>query len=122
MSARKLDKSEWQSFFDLVSKMLEGARAEIEVDSLKLGAQIEAEWLPTYGMAYDPHDDIIEIAMEDVDHLIPHPREMYVDTGVEGLISMEIIDQDGVAQIINLREPLMLQPPEHRGSDAARRE
>ena len=44
MATRKLDKKEWKTFFDRVSKMLEGKQAEIEVASLRLGAQVQAEW------------------------------------------------------------------------------
>ena len=42
MTIRKLEKSKWHAFFDGLSKMLEGKRAEIEVASLALGDQIEA--------------------------------------------------------------------------------
>ena len=63
--------------------MLEGKRAEIEVVSLRLGDQVEAEWLPLLGIAYDPNDDIVEIALEGLDHLIPNPREIYVEKGLK---------------------------------------
>src|ERR1700716_2179183 len=39
----------------LVSKVLPAKQAEIEVASLKLGDQVEAEWLPLLGLAYDPN-------------------------------------------------------------------
>jgi hypothetical protein len=52
--AKKLENSEWRVYFDLISKALTGKRAEIEVASLKLGDQIEAEWLPLFGISYDP--------------------------------------------------------------------
>ncbi len=63
MAIRKLDKTKWQAFFDRVSKGLIGKRAEIEIASLALGSQIEAEWLPLFGIVYDPKNDIIEIAL-----------------------------------------------------------
>jgi hypothetical protein len=50
MTARKLDKSQWRTFFDRLSKTLEGKQAEIEVASLSLGDQVEAEWLPLRGI------------------------------------------------------------------------
>lgn len=111
MAARKVDKSEWRSFFDGVSKVLAGARAEIEVASLDVGDQIEAEWVPFLGIVYDPKDDLIEIALQGVDHLIHKPREVYVDVGGGGLVSFEIIDADGARQIVMLREPLALPAP-----------
>jgi hypothetical protein len=108
MTARKLEKSEWRAFFDRVSKLLVGKRAEIEVASLSLGDQIEAKWLPLIGITYDPKDDIVEVALEGVDHLIPKPREIYVEGGPIGLDSVEIIDANGTKQIVQLRDPLML--------------
>jgi Family of unknown function (DUF5335) len=111
MATRKLDKAQWRTYFDQVSKSLIGKRAEIEVDSLSLGSQIETEWLPFLGIVYDPKDDLIEIALEDVDHMIRHPATVFVDEEQLGLSSLEIVDRDGVRQIVLLRDPLMLPPP-----------
>jgi len=112
MTIRKLDKKDWRPFFDLVSKMMQGKEAEIEVTSLKLGDQIHAEWLPMHGLTYDPNDDVVEVALEGLDHLIPSPREIYVDDGGELLSSLEIVDADGNKQILNLRDELMLPAPQ----------
>lgn len=111
--AKKLERSIWQPYFDAVSKILSGKRAEIEVVALNLGDQIEAESLPLLGITYDPKDDIIEVALEGVDHLIPRPREVWVETEGLDLSSIEIIDSNGVRQIVMLRDPLMLPVPEY---------
>src|ERR1700731_4485290 len=108
MTIRKLDKTEWRAFFDGLSKLLEGKQAEIEVASLALGDQVEAEWLPLYGIAYDPKDDVVEVALEGLDHMIPHPREIYVQDGTGGLTSLEVIDSTGAKQIVKLRDQLLL--------------
>jgi hypothetical protein len=113
MAIRKLEKSEWRAFFNGITELLEGKRAEIEVASLRLGDQIEAEWLPLLGLTYDPKDDLFEVALEGIDHMIPKPREIYVDDNVGGLMSIEIVDADGARQIIKLRDPLMLPAPAH---------
>jgi hypothetical protein len=120
MSPRKLEKSEWRPFFDRVSKLLVGKRAEIEVASLALGDQIEAEWLPLIGITYDPKDDLVEIALEGVDHMIPKPREIYVEGGPIGLESVEIVDASGTKQIVLLRDPLMLPRPEHASATGSK--
>jgi hypothetical protein len=106
--AKQLEKSQWRVYFDRMSKALVGKRAEIEVASLKLGDQIEAEWLPLLGISYDPKDDIIEIALEGVDHLIPKPREVYVEENGLGLSSLEVIDAEGTHQIIVPKDSMML--------------
>lgn len=111
MATRKLDKKEWRSFFDRFSRTLEGKQAEIEVVSLRLGDQVEADWLPLLGIAYDPNDDIVEVALEGLDHLIRKPREVYVEERAGGLAALEIVDSDDVKQIIKLRDPLMLSAP-----------
>lgn len=112
MAVQKLDKAEWQRYFDVLSRGLEGLRAEIEVAALPLGDQIAAEWLPVLGMTYDPKDDLIEIALDGVDHLINRPREIYLDATAGELLSIEIVDADGKRHIVRLREPLMLPSPQ----------
>ena len=111
MAVRRLDKAEWRPFFDRASKAVIGKRAEIEIASLALGDQIEADWLPLIGITYDPKNDILEIVLDGLDHLIPHPHEIYVDEAAGQLTSLEIIDRDGVSQIVQLRDPLMLPAP-----------
>jgi len=113
MTIRKLEKSEWRTFFDGISKLLEGKQAEIEVASLAVGDQIEAEWLPLLGLTYDPKDDLFEVALDGLDHMIRKPREIYVDDDVGGLMSVEIVGADGSRQIIKLRDLLMLRAPAH---------
>ena len=113
MTIRKLEKSKWHAFFDGLSKMLEGKRAEIEVASLALGDQIEAEWLPLLGLAYDPKDDLFEVTLDGVDHMIRKPREIYLDDDAGGVMSIEIVDAEGTRQIVKLRDPLMLPATAH---------
>jgi hypothetical protein len=108
---RKLEKEKWRPFLDTLSKLLEAKQAEVEVASLALGDQVQAEWLPFIGITYDPNDDIVEVALDGLDHMIPHPREIYVDDGVGGLASIEIVDADGVKQIVKLKDELLLPAP-----------
>jgi hypothetical protein len=110
---RKLEKPQWRPFLDAISKLLEAKEAEIEVASLKLGDQVQAEWLPLIGITYDPGDDVVEVALDGVDHLIHRPREIYLDNGGGGLTSLEIVDADGVRQIVKLRDELLLPAPGH---------
>src|SRR5438309_9211570 len=105
MAAQKIDKSKWQAFFDRLSRGLVGKRAEIEIASLALGDQIEAEWLPLLGITYDPKNDILEIALDGLDHMISRPQEVYIDDSAGLLSSFAVIDGDGVSQIVQLREP-----------------
>jgi hypothetical protein len=112
VTIQKLEKSKWQPYLNAVSKLLEAKMAEVEVASLKLGDQIEAEWLPLLGISYDPHDDLVEVALDGIDHLIHKPREIYVDNGTAGVSSLEIVDADGVKQIVKLKDELLLPAPQ----------
>jgi Family of unknown function (DUF5335) len=115
MAVRKIDKPEWRVFFDWLSQGLLGARVEIEVASLDLGDQVEAEWLPLLGITYDHKDNLFEIALEGVDHLIRGPQEVWADLNVGEMMSFEVIYDRGVSQIIKLRQPLMLPSPSPLG-------
>jgi hypothetical protein len=107
----KLEKREWHPYFDRVSKTLDGKRAEIEIDALNVGAQVEAEWLPLLGITYDQKDDIVEIIVEGLDHLVHKPKEVFVTQDGTLLSSMEVIDDSDYRHIVRLRDPLMLPSP-----------
>ncbi len=109
---REIPRSEWREYFDRISKHLEGKLAEIEVAALSLGDQIEAEWVPVNGIVYDHKDDIVEVALQGLDHLIRAPVRVWVEEGPLGLVAVEIEDAEGATQIVRLREPLALPSPE----------
>src|SRR5438105_578300 len=52
--SQKLDKTQLRELFDRVTKQLEGKPVQVEVASLKLGDQIQAQWMPLLGLTYDP--------------------------------------------------------------------
>jgi hypothetical protein len=112
MPIRKLQKNEWKSYCDRISKGLEGKRAEIEVAALPIGDQIAAKQVSIFGVTFDPKDDIIEVALEGLDHIIHKPRSLAADEGPAGLAGLEIVDGDGRKQIVKLMDPMMLPPPE----------
>lgn len=111
MSASTLPKSEWSGFFANLSRTLQGKQAEIEVLSLDLGDEIEAEWLPLLGLAYDPKNDLVEVLLQDVDHMIRNPTDVHVDVGPVGLLTIEVTSADDTREIIRFRDPLMLPSP-----------
>ncbi len=112
MALEKLDSAQWKDFFDRVSRELTAKQVEIEVEGLDIGDEIEAEWIPFTGVSYDPRDDVLSIFSENLEHMIRKPKEIWVDIGVDGLHSMEVIDADDHKQIILLRDDLALPPAE----------
>jgi hypothetical protein len=111
MITETVDKKRWDGFLNQLSKGLEGKRAEISVASLDLGSQVEAEWLPFLGMTYDRRNDAIEVILEGLEEVIPHPQKLsYMQDG-GSVTSLEVIDARGVQRIVKLKEPMTLAPP-----------
>jgi len=113
---RNIPKSEWRPFFDRMSKALLGKWAEIEVAQLDLGDQIVAEWIPLLGVTYDSNDDLLDVALDRLDHLIHRPKEIMVDESPEGLTSVAVVDADGARQVVSFKQPLMLPAAETAAS------
>ncbi len=112
MATRSLAKSQWETYFDQVAKHLKVSQAEIEVVGMNLGDQVEGEWVPFYGISYDPKDDVVEFVLEGVDHLVHHSEEVYIDEDIEGLRSIEVVGSDGIRHIAKLKEILKLPAPD----------
>lgn len=109
--AHSLDKAKWETYFDNLAKHLGANLVEIEVASMEFGDQIESEWVPLIGIAYDAKDDVIEVAVEGLDHLIQQPREVVIEDNVDGVQWLEITDKNDVRQIIKFRKPQALPAP-----------
>jgi hypothetical protein len=111
MAIRRLERNDWTGFCNLASRGLFGKRVDIEIASLRVGFQPEARRLPLVGMSYDPKGDVLELLLGELEHLIRAPREFYVDEEPLGVTSLQIVDAQGVRQIVTLREPLLLPAP-----------
>jgi hypothetical protein len=105
-----VEKSKWQAATELLSREIHGQPARLEVASLRIGDQIEAEWSPLRGVTYDPKDDLFEFQFEGVDHLVRHPRTFAVRER-EGLAdSLAVVDDEGAEHIVQFRDPFPLPP------------
>ncbi|SDF72603.1 hypothetical protein SAMN05216241_102145 [Limimonas halophila] len=111
MATRTLPRDEYERFFDRVSRTLHGRRVQIEVASLALGDQIEANWIELTGITYEPGSDTLYITGPDLDHIIRQPKTVDVVEGAGGLETVHVRRSDDTDEIIRLSEPLML--PEH---------
>ena len=87
MTTRMVSKSDWRSYLDQVSKDLVGRRAEIDVMSMKLGSQVQAQWIRLLGITYDPKNDLLEVALDglDVDGRVQGARRPQVEQQARGL-------------------------------------
>lgn len=110
--AHAIDKADWARYCERLSEVLETNKAEIEVASLELGNQIEAGWLTFLGISYDEKDDVIDIALEGVDHIIEHPKQLRADENFAGLLTLEIRDGGGTQHLLRLKDALALPRPQ----------
>lgn len=108
MATRKLEKSEWQPYFDRVTRSLGATQVTIEVASLRIGDQLAVDHVPLNGILYDPKSDALEVVTDAVDHMIRKPAEIYVEESASGMASLEVVEGDGTKQIVMLSAPLLI--------------
>ena len=88
MTTLKLERSEWQRYFDEVAKGLPSMRVGMSILGDDIGAQLETEDSALLGMSYDSKE---------------RPMEIYVHEKAGTLSSVEVVAQDGTKQIVELR-------------------
>lgn len=108
MAFRQLERTEWKTLFDDFSRRLAREHrtdyAEIRVFSREEGAQPETSWLPLVGITYDPRSDALEILVENMDHLVYHPKKIFIDVLDGGVLSsLVVVRADGIREVIELR-------------------
>jgi Family of unknown function (DUF5335) len=114
-TSRAILKPEWPAFFNRISDSLLGKRVEIEAASLDLGDQILAEWVPLLGITYDSRDDLLDVSLSGLNHLIRSPRQIQAMEGPLGVELLAVVAADGVKHVLRLKEPVMLPSPAAAG-------
>ncbi len=117
MAVSKLEKGRWGKYLDQFSTQLPLQLAEVMVESLKLGSQVEAEWVRIFSVNYDHKDDIIIISLDGLEHIIHRPTTIFIDESGGQLTSIEIIDVGNTHHLVQLRKPLA-QPSLAANADA----
>lgn len=129
-TTKQLQRGEWKDYFNRFTRENIGDDAlglvTVEVVSPTLGDQFEVSAVRLLGLAYDPESQTLEVQVEDLDHLIFDPRDIWVLEGEAGFIStMEVVEADGGKQIIYVRRsgPLALRSefslPTYEASDGS---
>ena len=107
MAIRQLPRADWNDYFDAFSRAKDDAGrvdyAEIRVFSPEIGAQPETSWLPLQGLTYDPKDDKLDVFVKGLEHLIAHPKVIFVDETSGRLDSIEVVRQDGTYEVVDIR-------------------
>lgn len=106
---RQIPPFEWTGFLDAFTRIHLGTSAEratIEVHSLSGGDQIYAQGARLLSVSYDPRGDILDVELQDVDHLIFRPRELWIQEGGVGdrIATLRIVDDDGAQELIHVHQ------------------
>jgi len=114
-TTKQIPRTEWKEYFDRFTRQyLKDDAPEavtIEVMSPTLGDQFEVTAVRLVGIAYDPKSQALEVLLEDVDHLVFHPAEIWVLEGEPGFMStLEVVRTDGTKEIIYVRRSGPLAP------------
>jgi hypothetical protein len=109
-TTRRIPIEQWKQYFDdFTSRQLmeEGPNAAtIEVLSPRLGDQFPAMSARCHALAYDPRSGAFEVLLEDFDHVVDSPVEIWVieEEERQGFVStLDVICADGTQEIIYLR-------------------
>ena len=102
-----VDRERWADELAYLWKRLDGKQVEVEVEALNLGDQIEAGHVPLKGLSYDPKDDVVQIWVGEIDHMIHKPRKvMFVYDDDGRLVGIDITDAEGGQHLITPQEPV----------------
>jgi uncharacterized protein YkuJ len=115
LETKRLPREKWQAYFDRFARQYLGEdepeTATVEVVSPTLGDQFEVEAVRLLGVSYDPKDNVFELQLENVDHLVFEPVEIWALEGEGGFLStLEVVHSDGTKEIIYLRKSSPLGP------------
>jgi hypothetical protein len=107
-ATKQIPHDQWKDYFDRFTKRyLRDDRPEaatIELLSPELGDQVEAEAAHLQGISYDPRSKALEVLLEKIDHLVFHPKEIWVWEEEDGFLhSIEIVRDDGTKEILTIR-------------------
>ena len=106
-ATKQIERDRWETYFDdFVKRHVEHEppkAATIEIMSLAMGDQLEAA-SHLSGITYDPKSNALEVLLEDMDHLVFYPSEIWVLEEEDGFIdALEVIAPDGTKEIVHIQ-------------------
>jgi hypothetical protein len=106
-NTKQIPRDAWQEYFDRFTReQVQGSTAEdvtIELISPARGDQLEASVMRLEGLAYDPRGRTFQVLLEDLDHLMFDPAEIWVIEQDGGFIStIELVAADGGSELIHI--------------------
>jgi len=106
MPRKKLEEPEYEAYFDALSKGMKDQIAEIEIMAVGIMDKEQTDWIPCYGISYDPPEKTISIMCEYIDHHIKKPREVWVKENDAGIAAIEITGGQGYTHLLKFKTPI----------------
>ncbi|KPK14145.1 MAG: hypothetical protein AMJ62_13735 [Myxococcales bacterium SG8_38] len=103
MATRKLKPSEWQRYFDGVAKHIPSMKVGVTILGEDIGVQPESQGSALVGISWDHNDQALTVDTANWSHRIDRPAEIFVQEEGGMLSSVEVVDQDGSKQIVELQ-------------------
>ncbi len=108
METRILEKDEWADELIRLWRLMDGKDVMIEVEALNLGDQVEAEFLPLKGLSYDHKDDVVQVRVGPLEHMINKPSKIALAVEKGRLLAIDITDADGEQHLIKPQEAVIV--------------
>ncbi len=106
-TAKLIPREQWTRYFDDFSKRFlrddSPEAATVEVLDTSVGDQEMVRGARVIGVTYDHADNLLDLALERVDHLIFHPTEIWVTEEPNGFVrEIAVVREDGSREIVHL--------------------
>jgi hypothetical protein len=109
----EIDKDDFESYFEDISKFIKNQQIELGVFGLEIGDQIESEWAQLDGISYEPKTDTLFVHTKYVDHAITGPQQVLVAESREKIHAISVKDADRRSHVLQFRSPLLLENNSH---------
>lgn len=108
MHSKEISQTDWQAYFNKVTKSLANRAASVEVTGFNVGDEMLAKGIMLQGLSYDAKNNLMEVSSEKFHHLIHSPKRIFVSNEGGNIDSVEIIDGEETRHIIRFLHPLPL--------------
>ena len=108
MAEKCIVQQEWEGFFDELWKKIKNLdeKVEIEIVAPSVFEGEEGKCLKIIGLSYDPKDNVVSVACENIAHLIHNPQEISVYEEDGAIKQIRINDSSGAEHIIKFLVPI----------------
>ncbi|MBP2445100.1 DUF5335 family protein [Rhizobium leguminosarum] len=92
MGLKVLAKAEWATYFSHLHEAVQGKEIKIEVVGATVGDQILVKSTPLLGATYEPKQEMLELSVKGMTHVIERPRRITVQDEQGKVVAIEVID------------------------------